>query len=94
VDAARREGAGFGMVLFPDAGFDLDARYPFAYLHERVADACREEKIPCLDLREDFAKVKDRRMLWVNALDHHPSAKANEIAAIEILRVFEPYWIK
>ena len=94
VDAAHQNGAGFGMVLFPDAGFELGAGYPFTYLHKRVADACREEAIPCLDLLEDFSKVKDRRALWVNPLDHHPSARANEIAAIEILRVFEPYWMK
>lgn len=94
IEAARSHGAGFGIVLFPDAGYDLGADYPFAYLHQRVIDACGEEGIPCLDLREGFSKVRDRRQLWVNPLDHHPSARANEIAAIEILRVFEPYWIK
>lgn len=94
VAAAHGGGAGFGMVLFPDAGYDLDARYPFGYLHQRVLDACREEQISCVDLRADFAKVKDRRTLWVNPLDHHPSARANQIAALRILEVFEPDWTR
>ena len=41
--------------------------------------------LPCLDLREDFALVKDHQSLWANRLDHHPSARANEIAAVKIL---------
>jgi hypothetical protein len=94
VDTAHRGGAGFGMVLFPDAGFDLGTAYPFAYLHQRVTDACQDEAIRCLDLRTDFAHVRDRRTLWVNAFDHHPSARANEIAALKILEVFEPEWMK
>ena len=94
IDAARRGGAGFGMVLFPDAGFELGSGYPFAYLHDRVLRACEEEAITCLDLRADFAKIHDRRALWVNPLDHHPSARANEIAALEIVKVFEPEWMK
>jgi hypothetical protein len=92
VDMARAQGVDFGIVLFPDTGAALDAHYPFEFLHERVLGICREEGIQCLDLRRDFATVKDRRLLWVSPFDHHPSARANEMAAIRILEVFEPHW--
>jgi hypothetical protein len=36
--------------------------------------------------------VKDRRALWVNPLDHHPSAQANMIAAVTILNAFGETW--
>jgi hypothetical protein len=90
---ARKAGSGVGIVLFPDPGQDLGERYPFAFLHERVLAVCRQEAIPCVDLRADFARVKDRRALWVSPFDHHPSAKANEIAALRIIERFEPIWI-
>lgn len=89
----RRAGVPLGIVLFPDtAGADLGAGYPFAYLHERVLDICRTQSLTCLDLRNDFSKVKDHRLLWTNRLDHHPSALANEIAAERILDTFATKW--
>jgi hypothetical protein len=83
----------FGMVLFPDAGFDLGNSYPFAFLHERELAFCADEQITCIDLRPALGQVADRRKLWVNRLDHHPSAMANEIAAVEILKAFEGEWL-
>jgi hypothetical protein len=92
IATARSRGSGVGMVLFPDTGRPLDASYPFGYLHERVLAICAETGIVCLDLRRDFAAVKDRRTLWVSPFDHHPSAKANELAALKILDAFGKEW--
>jgi hypothetical protein len=91
--AARAIHAPLGIVLFPDTGYDLGAGYPFEYLHQRVSDFCVEQQLTCVDLRPDFAQVKDRRALWANRLDPHPSATANSIAAIRILKTFEPAWL-
>jgi hypothetical protein len=91
--AARAIHAPLGVVLFPDAGYDLGPGYPFEFLHERVADFCAEQQLTCVDLRPDFAQVKDRRVLWADRLDPHPSATANSIAAIRILKTFEPAWL-
>jgi hypothetical protein len=88
----RSRGIAVGMVLFPDAGYELGPEYPFAYLHERVLEICHSERIVCVDLWPEFAKVKDRRTLWVNPLDHHPSAQANMIAAVAILNAFGESW--
>ena len=83
-----------GIVLFPDTARPLDDQYPFGYLHERVLDACAAAQLTCLDLRKDFAQVKDHRELWANRLDHHPSAKANAIAAERILETYSGIWAK
>ena len=89
----KRAGVPLGIVLFPDtAGADFGAGYPFAYLHERVLDICREQDLTCVDLRQDFSQVKDHRLLWANRLDHHPSALANEIAAVRIFETYAKQW--
>jgi hypothetical protein len=88
----RRDGLPLGFVLFPDSGYDLGRSYPFGFLHEREMSFCAAHGLTCLDLRADFAAVEDRRSLWVNPLDHHPSAKANRIAAERIMDVFKPVW--
>jgi hypothetical protein len=92
ITTAQSRGSEVGLVLFPDTGPPLDANYSFGYLHDRVLRICAETGITCLDLRRDFAAVKDRRSLWVSPFDHHPSAKANELAALKIMEVFRPQW--
>lgn len=92
VAAASELGAGLGLVLFPDTGYDLGDGYPFAYLHDRVAGFCLEARIVCVDLRPDFAQVRRRQTLWASRLDPHPSAQANAIAAGRIRQAFEPLW--
>ena len=88
----RHAGVPIGIVLFPDTAADLGEKYPFGYLHERVLDICRAQDLACLDLRSDFASVKDHRRLWANRLDHHPSALANEIAAVKIFETYSKQW--
>ncbi len=93
IDASRRQGVPIGIVLFPDTATPIDANYPFAYLHDRVLDTCRDQNIPCVDLREAFAEVKDHRSLWANRLDHHPSGRANAIAAMPMRQAFSAKWL-
>jgi hypothetical protein len=91
---AQKHHVPMAMVLFPDTSGDLGDGYEFGYLHDRVLSICAEQRIRCLDLRKDFAAVKDRQKLWANRLDHHPSALANAIAANRILETFSTDWIK
>lgn len=84
---------GAGMVLFPDSNYDLGPSYPFAFLHSRVMAICEDEHVHAIDLRPVFAGVKHRQTLWANALDAHPSALANSIAAEQILEAFERDWL-
>ena len=93
VALCKKQNVGIGIVLFPDTAAPIDARYPFGYLHQRVLDVCAEQGITCLDLREDFSLVADRKSLWANRLDHHPSARANAIAAERILETYSQKWV-
>jgi hypothetical protein len=88
----RLAGVPLGIVLFPDTAGTLGKDYPFAYLHERVLEICQAQNLTCLDLRPDFSLVKDHRQLWANRLDHHPSALANEIAAVKIFETYSKQW--
>jgi hypothetical protein len=89
---AQQANVSIGIVLFPDTAAPIDDHYPFAYLHDRVLEVCAERGITCLDLRNDFARIKDRQSLWANRLDHHPSARANLIAAERILETYSGMW--
>ena len=92
IKVCERAHVPIGIVLFPDTAGDLGDKYPFAYLHERVLGMCREHNLTCLDLREGFALVKDRQLLWANRLDHHPGVLANEIAAVKIFETYAREW--
>jgi hypothetical protein len=92
ITSTKRAGVPLGIVLFPDTAGDLGKDYPFAYLHERMLDTCSSHGLTCIDLRGDFSMVKDRRLLWANRLDHHPSALANTIAAEKILATYAAKW--
>jgi hypothetical protein len=89
VETAHRSKVNIAFLLFPDTGPALDVNYPFAFLHERVLERCRIEGISCLDLREAFARQADRRALWVSPFDHHPSARANQIAARQLFDLLQ-----
>lgn len=93
IDACRTARVPLGVVLFPDTEMPIDDTYRFAYLHDRVLNTCAERELSCVDLREDFAQVKDHRTLWASRLDHHPSARANAIAAERILHTFAATWV-
>ena len=93
VAEAKHQHVEVGMVLFPDTAYDLGDSYPFEFLHARVRDFCDENRLTCIDLRPDFAAVRDRQSLWANRLDTHPGALANSIAATRILQTFEPLWL-
>ena len=82
-----------GMVLFPRLRPYLASNYPFDYLHERMILICKKNRIPYIDLREDFKPFgSDIRSLHVNQYDAHPNGFANEIAAKRIMDVFGPIW--
>lgn len=92
IASAQHANVGIGIVLFPDTAGELNEQYPFGYLHDRVLSVCAERGIKCVDLRSDFSTVRDRQSLWANRLDHHPSGRANAIAAEKILETYSPLW--
>lgn len=93
IATCQRAGVPVGIVLFPDTASSMAADYPFGYLHERVLATCDQQGLTCVDLRDDFSKVKERQSLWASRLDHHPSARANAIAAERILETYSQKWV-
>ena len=53
------------IALFPhlSAGLPTGA-YEYADLHDQVLEICREESVPCVDLRATFAPYRDYVSLW------------------------------
>lgn len=70
--------AKFGVVIFPLIHRLADR--PFAKIHDAVAAACAEMGVPVLDLTAALAREPDQA-LWVHPADHHPDARAHELAA-------------
>jgi hypothetical protein len=75
---ATAAGARFGVVIFPV--LHRLAERPFARIHEAVTAACAEMGAPVLDLTPVLAREPDEA-LWVHPADHHPDARAHELAA-------------
>ncbi len=95
IDECRRHGIGVSLVLFPHVDPDLSAgRYRYDYLHDRVLEACRRERITCVDLRSTFAAYPDYLTLWATRLDPHPSALAHRLAADRLMEMWGPFWLQ
>lgn len=92
IERCRDRGVEVELVLFPDAAVDLGPRYPYQFLHDRVAAICLDEGVTCLDLLSAYRQVPDRFALWVTPLDAHPSALANRLAADAVLTTLAPLW--
>ena len=96
IEKCRAAGVPVGTVLFPalwvlrPGGRD----YPFDYLHAHLHSICVEERIPCVDLFENFVHHDNPQRLWVNSFDSHPNAEANHRAAAEILHTFRAVWTR
>jgi hypothetical protein len=77
-----QRGFRFVVVVFP-IFYQLDGRYPFGDLHERVAAACRERGCEYIDLLEEYCG-RDAETLWVHPTDQHPNEVAQRLAAERI----------
>ena len=82
------------IALFPHLSAGLPTGvYEFADLHDQVLEICREESVPCVDLRATFAPYRDYLSLWVHRFDAHPHAHAHRLAGERILEVLGPLWL-
>jgi lysophospholipase L1-like esterase len=78
----RRRGGRFLVALWPLL-VSLDAGYPFAGVHQSVAEACRQQGIPLLDLLQAL-RAEPTASLWVHETDRHPNERAQRLAAASI----------
>jgi len=95
IDECRQRNTPVGLVLFPSVTPALArGEYEFDYLHDRVLETCREDKITCVDLRATFAAYRDYKQLWVTPLDGHPSPLANRLATERLIDAFGQIWLE
>ncbi len=92
IDHYKEKNLPFGIVLFPSFYGPMD-QYKLGFLHEQVLKVCSEKDVQCLDLRDKYRDV-DNKKLWANDFDPHPSALAHEIAADAIDEFFGPFWME
>jgi hypothetical protein len=57
----------------------LDA-YPYGGQHVLVAEACKQQEIPVIDVFPAFRGL-DASALWASPDDHHPNREAQRLAA-------------
>lgn len=75
----REAGKQFLIVIFP-MFVDIDGDYPFAKIHEQLAQHCRQANIDYLDLLPIY-RSKKTADLWVHPVDQHPNEIAHRMAA-------------
>ena len=82
----RARGVPFVVVIFPLFANPLDAGYPFAELHAKVAQAAGEAGAKVVDLLPSYRRVDWRLLVVDGAADEHPNEIAHRIAAQAIVR--------
>jgi len=85
----RAHGVPFVVVIFPLFANPLDARYPFADLHAKVAQAAGDAGAKVVDLLPRYASVDWRLLVVDGANDEHPNEIAHRIAAQAIARAVD-----
>ena len=85
----RARGVPFVVVVFPLFANPLDARYPFAEIHAKVAQAAGEAGARAVDLLPSYRKVDWRLLVVDGAADEHPNEIAHRIAAQAIARAMD-----
>lgn len=77
----RAQGVPFVVVIFPLFANPLDARYPFAEAHRKVAQAAGEAGAKVVDLLPAYRTVDWRLLVVDGANDEHPNEIAHRIAS-------------
>jgi lysophospholipase L1-like esterase len=90
----RKHQTPLAIALFPHLSAGLPAgAYEFDELYDQVLDLCRQENVPCVDLRSTYAPYRDYTSLWLTRFDPHPNARAHRLAAERLVEVLGPFWL-
>lgn len=76
-ETAKTKNVSLLVAIVPELS-NLDDRYPFRSVHERVAALCQSLGIQTVDLLPAF-KGQDGPSLWVHPQDRHPNAQGHQI---------------
>jgi lysophospholipase L1-like esterase len=82
------------IALFPHLSAGLPAgAYEFQELYDQVMVLCRQEGVPCVDLRSTYAPYWDYTSLWVTRFDPHPNALAHRLAGERLVEALGQVWL-
>lgn len=84
---ARASNIDVAVAIVPELS-NLDERYPFKSVHERVAAMCRFQGMKVIDLLPSFLG-HDGPRLWIHPRDRHPNAEGHQVIADAILEPLE-----
>ncbi|MCM2254408.1 MAG: SGNH/GDSL hydrolase family protein [Vicinamibacteria bacterium] len=85
-EQCRARGVPFVVAIWPLLGNPLDERYPFAAIHESVAQAAAAGGATVVDLLPVFRGLRSEVLVVDGADDEHPNEVAHRIAAGAIHR--------
>jgi len=80
---AKEKNVDLLVAIVPELS-NLDDRYPFRTVHERVAALCQSLGIHTVDLLPAF-KGQNGPSLWVHPQDRHPNAQGHQIIAAALV---------
>ncbi len=82
IEISREKDFPLLVIIFPFMN-KVGEDYPYDFIHQQLKEFLEKEKIPVIDLLEDFSAYKAKD-LAVNSFDPHPNKKAHEITAQRI----------
>ncbi len=85
----REKGVSFVVVLFPLFANPLDATYPFASIHRKLAASLGAAGINLLDLLPYYEGMDWRLLVVEGERDEHPNEIAHRIAGQALFRALE-----
>lgn len=71
-------------VVFPLFGIEVNAKYPFFPLHQRVRETLDSYQIQSLDLAETYRGIPLERLQVIPGIDRHPNEIGHRLAAESI----------
>jgi lysophospholipase L1-like esterase len=77
--SARAKHIDVAVFIIPELS-NLNQRYPFTWVHQRVTTMCEAQGIKTIDLLPSFLG-QDGPRLWVHPRNRHPNARGHEIIA-------------
>jgi hypothetical protein len=86
-DYCAARGIGFAFVIIPTLT-NLNDKYPFAELRQKVSGTARAAAVPHVDLFDLYAGFRPMQ-LWVNPENSHWNGRATAIAADALLRLLQ-----
>jgi hypothetical protein len=85
----RERGVPLVVAVFPLLGNPLDARYPFADVHARIAQAAADAGARVVDLLPAYRGLRSELLVVDGASDEHPNEIAHRVAARVLLRALD-----